>query len=89
MRDVIQLTGRGAVSRSAGNPAGHPRSTGDVSPAPTAHTGRAPRVPAHLRDAGREVWRTVWAAGDGAYNPSTDQFVIQRYCERGQLAQTR
>jgi P27 family predicted phage terminase small subunit len=30
---------------------------------------------------GREVWRAVWAAGDGAYHPSADRFVIERYCE--------
>jgi P27 family predicted phage terminase small subunit len=38
-------------------------------------------VPAHLGDEGREVWRQVWAAGAGAYNPRTDRFVIARYCE--------
>lgn len=69
------------MSRVAGSPSGNPRSAADVTHAPTVHTGRAPRVPAHLREAGREVWRAVWAAGEGAYHPSTDRFVIERYCE--------
>ncbi|MEU5693857.1 phage terminase small subunit P27 family [Actinosynnema sp. NPDC020468] len=45
------------------------------------HSGRAPRTPATLGDTGREVWRGVWAAGAGAFNPRTDRMVIQRYCE--------
>ncbi|WP_284744163.1 phage terminase small subunit P27 family [Amycolatopsis sp. RTGN1] len=34
-----------------------------------------------LGDVGREVLRAAWAAGDGAYHPATDRFVIERYCE--------
>ncbi|MEV6908092.1 phage terminase small subunit P27 family [Amycolatopsis sp. NPDC051071] len=60
---------------------GNPRSAAGTSPAPVVHSGRAPRVPAKLGDIGREVWRAVWAAGDGAYHPATDRFVIERYCE--------
>lgn len=59
---------------------GHPSAALD-SPAPVVHEGRAPRVPAHLGKAGREVWRTVWTAGQGAYSPETDRYVILRYCE--------
>ncbi|MEO6770472.1 MAG: phage terminase small subunit P27 family [Umezawaea sp.] len=51
-----------------------------MTAAPTVHTGRAPRVPASLGTEGREVWRQVWAAGQGAYNPHTDRYVIERYC---------
>jgi hypothetical protein len=69
------------MSRVSADPSGNPRRAADVASAPTAHTGRAPRVPARLGEAGREVWRAVWAAGDGAYHPSTDRFVIERYCE--------
>ncbi|MFD8496196.1 phage terminase small subunit P27 family [Amycolatopsis sp. NPDC059657] len=60
---------------------GNPRTAATSGPAPTVHVGRAPRVPAKLDDVGREVWRAVWAAGDGAYHPATDRFVIERYCE--------
>ncbi|MGO1050734.1 phage terminase small subunit P27 family [Crossiella sp. CA198] len=68
------------MSRAKASPSGNPRA-GDVANAPVVHTGRAPRVPAGLGDAGREVWRAVWAAGDGAYHPQTDRWVIARYCE--------
>ncbi|MCP3800190.1 phage terminase small subunit P27 family [Allokutzneria sp. A3M-2-11 16] len=30
---------------------------------------------------GRDVWRAVWAAGAGVYNPASDRFVITRYAE--------
>ncbi|RSM66636.1 phage terminase small subunit P27 family [Amycolatopsis sp. WAC 01376] len=60
---------------------GNPRSAAGSSSAPTVHSGRAPRVPAKLGDVGREIWRAVWAAGEGAYLPATDRFVIERYCE--------
>lgn len=69
------------MSRASAAPSGNSRGPRDVTQAPTVHTGRAPRVPAHLRDGGREVWCAVWAAGEGAYNPSTDRFVVERYCE--------
>ncbi|WP_433859999.1 phage terminase small subunit P27 family [Streptomyces kronopolitis] len=45
------------------------------------YEGRAPRVPAHLKSAGKDVWRNVWSAGMGAYSPETDRNVILRYCE--------
>lgn len=60
---------------------GNPRSAATSPSAPTVHSGRAPRVPAKLGDVGRDVWRAVWAAGEGAYHPATDRFVIERYCE--------
>ncbi|MET9002750.1 phage terminase small subunit P27 family [Amycolatopsis sp. NPDC004169] len=60
---------------------GNPRPAAGTSPAPVVHSGRAPRVPAKLGDIGREVWRAVWAAGDGAYHPAIDRFVVERYCE--------
>jgi len=53
----------------------------DETAAPIVYEGRAPRVPAHLRDTGREVWRAVWAAGSGAYSPDTDRNIILRYAE--------
>jgi len=49
--------------------------------APVVYEGRAPRVPAHLKRVGKEVWRTVWAAGSGAYSPETDRYIILRYAE--------
>jgi len=49
--------------------------------APIVYEGRAPRVPAHLKAAGREVWRAVWQAGMGAYSPDTDRNIILRYAE--------
>ncbi|MGW4829539.1 phage terminase small subunit P27 family [Amycolatopsis japonica] len=61
--------------------AGKPRTADHITPAPVVHSGRAPRVPAKLGDVGREIWRAVWAAGEGAYLPATDKFVIERYCE--------
>ncbi|WP_410576625.1 phage terminase small subunit P27 family [Amycolatopsis sp. lyj-108] len=60
---------------------GNPRSANGSPSAPTVHVGRAPRVPSKLGDVGREIWRAVWAAGEGAYLPATDRFVIERYCE--------
>jgi P27 family predicted phage terminase small subunit len=60
---------------------GNPRTAPGASSAPVVHSGRAPRVPVKLGDVGREVWRAAWAAGDGAYLPATDRFVIERYCE--------
>ncbi|MFF7990344.1 phage terminase small subunit P27 family [Kitasatospora xanthocidica] len=59
---------------------GHP-SAALNDPAPVVHEGRAPRVPAHLGKVGREAWRTVWTAGQGAYSPETDRYIILRYCE--------
>jgi P27 family predicted phage terminase small subunit len=38
-------------------------------------------VPASLGSDGKAVWRKVWEAGQGAYNPRTDSFAIQRYAE--------
>ncbi|MFF4430508.1 phage terminase small subunit P27 family [Streptomyces sp. NPDC001513] len=38
-------------------------------------------MPAHLKATGREVWRSVWSAGSGAYSPDTDRNIILRYCE--------
>jgi P27 family predicted phage terminase small subunit len=52
-----------------------------AEPAPVVYEGRAPRVPAHLKATGKDVWRNVWAAGMGAYSPDTDRNVITRYCE--------
>ncbi|MFI6861287.1 phage terminase small subunit P27 family [Streptomyces sp. NPDC050421] len=49
--------------------------------APVVYEGRAPRVPAHLKPTGREVWRAVWSAGSGAYSPDTDRNIILRYSE--------
>ncbi|MDJ0462019.1 phage terminase small subunit P27 family [Streptomyces sp. H27-C3] len=49
--------------------------------APIVYEGRAPRVPAGLKSVGREVWRNVWSAGNGAYSPDTDRNIILRYCE--------
>jgi P27 family predicted phage terminase small subunit len=49
--------------------------------APIVYEGRAPRVPAHLRATGKEVWRAVWQAGSGAYSPDTDRNIILRYAE--------
>lgn len=49
--------------------------------APVVYEGRAPRVPASLGSAGKEVWRAVWQAGSGAYSPETDRNIIMRYCE--------
>lgn len=49
--------------------------------APVVYEGRAPRVPSHLKVPGREVWRAVWSAGQGAYSPETDRNVILRYAE--------
>lgn len=68
------------MSRSVANPSGNPRGA-TVTDAPMVHSGRAPRVPASLGTEGKAVWRKVWEAGAGAYNPRTDGFVIQRYCE--------
>ncbi|MFB7675587.1 phage terminase small subunit P27 family [Kitasatospora purpeofusca] len=59
---------------------GHP-SAAQNEAAPVVYEGRAPRVPAHLGKAGKEAWRTVWSAGQGAYSPETDRYVILRYCE--------
>lgn len=50
-------------------------------PAPVVYEGRAPRVPGHLKTAGREVWRAVWSAGMGAFSPESDRNIILRYCE--------
>lgn len=69
------------MSRAKADPSGNPRSAVDVAAAPTVHSGRAPRVPAKLGPVGKDVWREVWAAGDGAYHPQTERFVIERYCE--------
>ncbi|MEU8791551.1 phage terminase small subunit P27 family [Streptomyces sp. NPDC048643] len=49
--------------------------------APIVYEGRAPRVPSHLKETGKDVWRNVWSAGMGAYSPDTDRNVILRYCE--------
>lgn len=49
--------------------------------APVVYEGRAPRVPAHLKTLGRDVWRAVWQAGSGAYSPDTDRNLILRYAE--------
>lgn len=68
------------MSRSVANPSGNPRGA-SVTDAPVVHSGRAPRVPASLGTEGKAVWRKVWEAGAGAYNPRTDGFVIQRYAE--------
>ncbi|MEU9388663.1 phage terminase small subunit P27 family [Streptomyces sp. NPDC048324] len=51
------------------------------SAAPVVYEGRAPRVPTGLKRVGREVWRNVWSAGNGAYSPETDRNIILRYCE--------
>ncbi|MFF2039386.1 phage terminase small subunit P27 family [Kitasatospora sp. NPDC058170] len=59
---------------------GHP-SAAQSEAAPVVYEGRAPRVPAHLGKTGKEAWRTVWSAGQGAYSPETDRYVILRYCE--------
>ncbi|OKH90484.1 hypothetical protein AB852_35570 [Streptomyces uncialis] len=55
--------------------------TAAESAAPVVHEGRAPRVPAGLKRVGREVWRNVWQAGNGAYSPETDRNIILRYAE--------
>lgn len=68
------------MSRAKANPSGNPRGAVDVSQAPVVHDGRAPRVPASLGSAGKDVWREVWKAGQGAYHPQTDRYVIERYC---------
>lgn len=60
---------------------GNANGAADVEPAPVVYEGRAPRVPAHLKAAGKDVWRNVWSAGMGAYSPETDRNVILRYCE--------
>ncbi|AFU62196.1 terminase small subunit [Streptomyces phage TG1] len=52
-----------------------------AEPAPVVYEGRAPRVPHHLKAAGKEVWRSVWSAGMGAFSPDTDRNLITRYCE--------
>ncbi len=68
----------------AKNPAqrtGHANATATPDAAPVVYEGRAPRVPAHLKASGREVWRAVWQAGGGAYSPDTDRNVILRYAE--------
>ncbi|WP_033825234.1 phage terminase small subunit P27 family [Kitasatospora sp. MBT63] len=59
---------------------GHANGPADET-APVVYEGRAPRAPAHLKRVGKEVWRTVWQAGSGAYSPETDRYVILRYCE--------
>jgi len=69
------------MSRAKANPSGNPRTGADVTQAPRVHEGRAPRVPASLGSTGRDVWRDVWKAGEGAYHPQTDRYVIERYCE--------
>ncbi|WP_425444213.1 phage terminase small subunit P27 family [Streptomyces uncialis] len=38
-------------------------------------------MPAGLKRVGREVWRNVWQAGNGAYSPETDRNIILRYAE--------
>jgi P27 family predicted phage terminase small subunit len=70
----------GHVSRAKANPTGNPRGAVDVTQAPRVHEGRAPRVPASLGTVGKDVWREVWKAGEGAYHPQTDRYVIERYC---------
>lgn len=49
--------------------------------APVVYEGRAPRAPAHLGNTGKEIWRSVWQAGSGAYSPDTDRNLILRYAE--------
>ncbi|RDI16391.1 phage terminase small subunit P27 family [Lentzea flaviverrucosa] len=68
------------MSRAKANPSGNPRGAVDVAQAPVVHDGRAPRVPSSLGSTGKEVWREVWKAGQGAYHPQTDRYVIERYC---------
>ncbi|MGW6313830.1 phage terminase small subunit P27 family [Streptomyces sp. NPDC055099] len=45
------------------------------------YEGRAPRAPGHLGNTGKEIWRSVWQAGSGAYSPDTDRNLILRYAE--------
>ncbi|WP_328691129.1 phage terminase small subunit P27 family [Streptomyces caniferus] len=70
-----------ARSKSPNTRTGHTSPATEAPAAPVVHEGRAPRVPAHLGETGREVWRSVWAAGAGAYSPDTDRNVILRYAE--------
>ncbi|QBZ73371.1 terminase small subunit [Streptomyces phage Heather] len=49
--------------------------------APVVYEGRAPRAPGHLGNTGKEIWRSVWQAGSGAYSPDTDRNLILRYAE--------
>ncbi|MFJ8386211.1 phage terminase small subunit P27 family [Streptomyces sp. NPDC094438] len=67
-------------SKSADQRTGHAMTAAEPA-APIVHEGRAPRVPSHLKNIGRDVWRAVWAAGSGAYSPDTDRNVILRYAE--------
>ena len=60
---------------------GRPNGAAIPEPAPVVHEGRAPRSPSHLKAMGREVWRAVWSAGNGAYSPDTDRNIILRYAE--------
>ena len=45
--------------------------------APTA----APKAPRGLGRVGRKVWADVWEAAGSAYMPSTDRYVVERYCK--------
>ena len=42
-------------------------------------TQQLPPVPTHLTRKGKDVWRSVWAAGGDAYSVLTDANVIERY----------
>lgn len=62
---------------------GNPREAqGDpVPPAPNILPYEAPPTPDTLGEQGAELWRELWDLGEGAYNPISDRFVIERYCQ--------